>query len=254
MSGPAENDDAASADSTRLLVLVCTYNERENICECLARIRHAVPHADILVIDDDSPDGTAAAAAASFQQDARTRVKVRTAERGLGSAIRAGLRQAIEEGYDWVVNLDADLSHAPEDIPKLMHLARGPQRLDLAIGSRYVAHGRIIGWPWRRRMLSRLFNAASRLAGDLPVHDCTGSFRAYRVAFLRDIDLSHLQHDGYAFLEELLAAIAHRSGRIAEVPICFTNRQRGKSKLTWREGRGAIRMLYELRRSRRAAK
>lgn len=220
----------------RILVGVCTYNETDNIAVLLQRIRAALPDADVLVVDDDSPDGTAQRVC-EFSTSIRdtggqVEVLVRN-QRGLGGAIRAAMNTAIEQKYDLFCNLDADLSHDPEDLPRLV--AGVLEGADVAIGSRYVCGGQIVGWPLHRKWMSRLINRVTRRRLGLPVQDASGSFRCYRVSKLAELDLDEQPIQGYAFLQQVLMNLYQHRARFVEVPITFTERVQGQSKLDFRE-------------------
>lgn len=226
--------------SLRTLVGVCTYNEAGNIAEVLTRITAALPQADVLVVDDGSPDRTAELAesfASTHDRPDAIRCLVRD-QRGLGGAIRTAMQVAIDDGYDLFCNLDADLSHDPADLPKLVELVGGGEA-DVAVGSRYVPGGSIVGWPWHRKWMSRAINSIARRKLGLPVQDASGSFRCYRVAKLADLELgdgsSEAYSKGYSFLQEVLLKLHHAGARLAESPIVFTERVVGKSKLNLRE-------------------
>jgi len=216
--------------AVRVLVMVPTFNEAENIDEVLHRVRGTLPYADILVIDDGSPDGTAELADAVGAEIGRVDVLRRGAKSGLGSAYRAGFRTGLAEGYDVMVEMDADLSHDPDALPALVDaVARGA---DLAIGSRYVPGGRIPNWSLSRRMLSRWGNRYAAGALGLAVNDSTSGFRAYRATALKAIDLGQVTADGYGFQIEMTYRLVRRGGRVVEVPIAFVDRVRGASKMS----------------------
>lgn len=215
---------------------ICTYNEAGNIHEVLTRITTALPDADVLVVDDNSPDHTselAEAYARSHEGDQSVRCLVRQ-ERGLGGAIRAAMQIAIEDRYDLFCNLDADLSHDPADLPRLVHpVASGDA--EVAVGSRYVPGGSIVGWPIHRKWMSRTINTIARRQLGLPVNDASGSFRCYRVSRLAALDLDAESSDGYSFLQEVLLRLHLSGARMVELPITFTERVAGDSKLNLRE-------------------
>lgn len=219
----------------RVLVAVCTYNEATNITELLGRIREHVPRSDILVVDDNSPDGTPKLVREFAASDPGTRLIVREQERGLGGAIRRAVMESISGGYDYFVNLDGDLSHDPAAIPSLLAVALGPPLRDVVVGTRYKDGGSIEGWPLHRRMMSRMVNRFATRCLRLPVSDCSGSMRCYRVEALQRLDVNALRNRGYALLEELLVALDRSGATFAEVPIVFTDRTSGTSKLTLRE-------------------
>lgn len=205
----------------------------------------ALPSADILIIDDNSPDGTGSWADVRAASDPRMRVIHRAGKLGLGTATFAAMRVAIDEGYNIVCTLDADWSHPPEKLPELVALLKdnGPT---VAIGSRYVRGGRIVGWPYKRHIGSKLVNSAARVLLRLPTHDCSGAFRAYRVDALRGIDFDSMRGTGYACLEEILWRLKREGATFVELPITFTERRAGASKINGREVRSAIALLFQI--------
>lgn len=218
-----------------MLIAVCTLNEAENIPAVIAGLRNAIPSAEIVVVDDDSNDGTGEWVATWARRDPAVRLVVRKEERGLGSAIRHAMALAVDGGFDFFLNLDADLSHDPAQLPRLLERARQEPKVDVVIGSRYVRGGAIEGWPLRRRMMSRMVNRFATLCLRLPVSDCSGSMRCYRVDTLREVGVDSLTSDGYSVLEEVLVRLHRQGSSMAEVPITFTDRIEGESKLTFRE-------------------
>lgn len=232
------------ADRTRVLVAVCTLNEADNIIELVTGIRRSIPSADVLVVDDNSPDGTAGLVAEMGQRDPLVKVVVRKGEKGLGGAIRHAMAYAIEHDYDFFLNLDGDLSHNPAQLASLLDRAIGSSDIDVVIGSRYVNGGSIEGWPLHRKVMSRMVNGFATKCLRLPVRDCSGSMRCYRVAALKRVGMENVRVNGYAVLEEVLVQLDRQGSKMAEVPITFTDRQRGKSKLTMREAlRSSTQML-----------
>jgi dolichol-phosphate mannosyltransferase len=215
----------------RVLVVVPTYQEVENIEELLRRVRLAVPSADVLVVDDDSPDGTADVALTVGSELGRVDVLRRECKGGLGSAYRAGFCRGLEQGYDAVVQMDADLSHDPAAIPSLLGALADA---DLAVGSRYVAGGSIPHWPVRRRALSRYGNRYATAVLGLGIRDATSGFRAYKADTLRTVDVANTNATGYGFQVELVYRAALRGCKLVEVPIVFTDRVRGTSKMSSR--------------------
>ena len=216
----------------RVLVMVPTFNEAENIEEVLHRVRAAVPHADILVIDDGSPDGTAELAEAVGTEIGRVDVLRRGAKSGLGSAYRAGFRIGLVEGYDVMVEMDADLSHDPAVLPQLVEQVKNGA--DLAIGSRYVDGGSIPDWKLGRRTISRVGCLYARLMLGLSVSDATAGYRAYHRGLLSRLDLEQVRADGYGFQVEMTYLADRAGGTIVEVPIVFRDRTLGKSKMSGR--------------------
>jgi dolichol-phosphate mannosyltransferase len=215
----------------RTLVITPTYVEAENIEEFLRRARAAVPDADILVVDDNSPDGTADIAEKVAAELGSIDVLRRPSKKGLGSAYRAGFAIGLEKGYDVLVQIDADLSHDPTVLPRL--LGEVEAGADLAIGSRYVPGGEIPHWPWFRRALSRYGNLYAGVVLGTGVEDATSGYRAYRADTLKAIDYSTTRAKGYGFQMETAYRVHTWGGRIVETPIVFTDRVRGYSKMTW---------------------
>jgi dolichol-phosphate mannosyltransferase len=214
----------------RALVVLPTYNEASNIAEVLRRVREAVPDAGILVVDDASPDGTAAVVEEQALVIDDVRVLRRPGKSGLGSAYRDGFTVGLNEGADILVEMDSDLSHDPGDLPSL--LAAIAHGADLAIGSRYVPGGSIPNWSWHRKMLSRWGNRYAAGVLGLAVNDSTSGFRAYRATALKAIDLSEVRADGYGFQIEMTYRLVRCGGRVVEVPIAFVDRVRGTSKMS----------------------
>jgi dolichol-phosphate mannosyltransferase len=215
----------------RTLVITPTYVEAENIDEFLRRARAAVPSADILVVDDNSPDGTADIAEATAAELGGIDVLRRPAKQGLGSAYRAGFAIGLDKGYDALVQIDADLSHDPAVLPDLLREIESG--VDLAIGSRYVPGGEIPNWPWFRRALSRHGNRYAAFVLGTRVKDATSGYRIYRADTLKAIDYATTRAKGYGFQIETEYRVHVWGGRITEVPIVFTDRVRGYSKMTW---------------------
>lgn len=216
-------------DADRILVVVPTYNEADNITAVTSRLRSAVPRAHLLIADDNSPDGTGKIADELAADDDHVHVLHRPGKQGLGAAYLAGFRWGMERGYDVLVEMDADGSHRPEELPRL--LAVLGMGADLVLGSRWVPGGRVVDWPASRRWLSRGGSAYSRLLLRLPARDVTGGFRAFRLRTLRGIGLEDVESQGYCFQVDLLRRAVERGFRVAEVPITFVERQRGASKM-----------------------
>ena len=216
---------------SRVLVCTPTYLEASNIEEFLRRARPALPEADILVIDDNSPDGTADIAERVAGELGQISVLRRPSKRGLGSAYRAGFSIGIDRGYDTLVQIDADLSHDPAVLPDL--LAALDTGADLVIGSRYVPGGSIPHWPPHRRGLSKYGNLYTGFMLRTDVADATSGFRAYPARVLEAIDFSSTRAKGYGFQIELAYRVKMWGGRILEIPITFTDRERGKSKMSF---------------------
>jgi dolichol-phosphate mannosyltransferase len=229
--------------TARTLVALATYNEIENLPGLLDEILRVLPSADVLVVDDNSPDGTGRWCDAQAQNEPRLKCLHRPAKLGLGSATLAAAEFAATNGYEVFVTLDADWSHEPRFLPGLV---QATETADVAIGSRYVPGGAIEGWPWHRRALSRWVNRLTRVLLRLPVRDTSGAFRAYRVAKLREIGLQSVQSSGYAYLEEILWHLQGSGATFAEVPITFHQRRAGKSKISMREAISKLTVLLRL--------
>jgi len=216
----------------RSLIVLPTYDEAENIVDLLRAVRGSVPDAHVLVVDDGSPDGTADLAASTGDELGQIMVLRRSGKGGLGAAYRAGFRQGLAEGFDALVEMDADFSHDPAALPSLLGaLEHGA---DLVIGSRYVPGGTIPDWSWHRRFLSRWGNRYAAGMLGLAVNDATAGYRAYRATMLSQIDLDSVKADGYSFQIEMTYEVVLRQGRVVEVPISFTDRVRGTSKMSSR--------------------
>jgi dolichol-phosphate mannosyltransferase len=227
----------------RLLVAVATYNEIDNLPALVEAILMELPTADILIVDDDSPDGTGRWCDERSASEPRLTCLRRTGERGLGSATLAAFRYAIERGYDLILTMDADFSHSPDALPRLVAAAG---EADVAIGSRYVAGGTIEGWPRTRRLASRLVNNASRLLAGLAPRDSSGAFRCYRVDALRRIDLAAIRSKGFGYLEETLWHLQRARAKMVEVPITFRERRAGRSKVHLGEAVGKLKTICRL--------
>jgi dolichol-phosphate mannosyltransferase len=224
----------------KTVVIIPTYNERDNLEWIVGRVRAAVPAADVLVVDDNSPDGTGRLADALVEGDPQVHVLHRAGKDGLGAAYREGMRWALAAGYDAIVEMDADGSHAPEQLPSL--LARLADS-DVVVGSRWVTGGRVEGWALERELLSRAGSAYARFALGVPVRDVTGGFRAFSADALRRIDLDAVLSQGYCFQIDMIWHAAVRGLRIAEVPITFVERERGRSKMSGAIVAGAMRRV-----------
>ncbi len=211
-----------------VLVVTPTYNERDNLRPVVRRVRSAVPYADVLVVDDASPDGTGELAEQLAAGDERVHVLHRGGRRGLGAAYTAGFRWALTRAYDAVVEMDADGSHQPEELPSLLD---GLCSADLVMGSRWVRGGRVVNWPPSRVLLSRAGNTYARIALGIPLRDATGGFRAYRSATLERVTLEQVDSQGYCFQVDLASRVLRAGMRVTEVPITFIERTRGASKM-----------------------
>ncbi len=216
----------------RTVVVLPTFNEAENIVGFLRAVREAVPGADVLVVDDNSPDGTGALAEETAAELGRIKVLHRAGKLGLGAAYRHGFTTAFDEDYEAIVSMDSDFSHDPAIIPTMLRLLSGGA--DAVIGSRYVPGGATVDWPLHRRLLSKWGNRYTASVLRLPIRDCTSGFRAYRADALRSIDPASTTADGYAFLTELVRKLIANGSTIVETPIVFRDRRFGTSKMSGR--------------------
>jgi len=215
-------------EGTSTLVIIPTYNESENIGRIVGRVRSAVPQVDVLVVDDNSPDGTGELADGLADADAPVHVLHRHGKEGLGAAYLAGFRWGLERGYEVLVEMDADGSHQPEQLPRLLSAL---PNADLVLGSRWVKGGQVVNWPRSREILSRGGNLWTRLALGVPLKDITGGYRAFRREVLLGIELDEVASAGYCFQVDLAWRALKHSFRVVEVPITFVEREYGDSKM-----------------------
>jgi dolichol-phosphate mannosyltransferase len=228
---------------SRTLVALATYNEIANLPGLVDEIFRVLPDADLVVVDDNSPDGTGRWCDERATVEPRLKCIHRSGKLGLGTATLAAVRYAIEHDYDVFITLDADWSHDPAHLTQLVAAL---DKADVAIGSRYCSGGGIEGWPVHRRLMSRCVNGLTRLLLQIPVRDASGAFRAYRVEKLREVLLEDIRATGYAYLEELLWHL-HRVGAVfVEVPITFHERRAGQSKVSLGEVGGKLGTLIRL--------
>lgn len=214
---------------TGTVVIIPTFNERDALPVTLARLRAAVPAADVLVVDDGSPDGTGDIADRFAAADDAVHVLHRAGKQGLGQAYVAGFGWALERGYDVVVEMDADGSHRAQDLPRLLAAIHDA---DLVLGSRWVAGGAVVNWPWYRQLLSRGGNTYTRVLLGLPLGDATGGFRAYRAPMLERLQYESVSSHGYCFQVDMAWRVLRAGGRVVEVPITFVEREQGTSKMS----------------------
>jgi dolichol-phosphate mannosyltransferase len=224
----------------RVVVLIPTYNERENLRWIVERLRAAVPHADVLVVDDGSPDGTGALADELAEEDPQVTVLHRDEKAGLGAAYLHGFSVALGRGYDVVCEMDADGSHQPEQLPRLLDALHGA---DLVLGSRWVPGGSVVNWAPSRKALSVGGNIYARLLLGVPVRDLTGGFRAFRRTTLEKIDLTTVRSVGYCFQTDLAWRTVQAGLRVREVPIEFVERVRGESKMNRKVATESLRRI-----------
>jgi dolichol-phosphate mannosyltransferase len=237
--------------SASVLVVVPTYNERDNILNIIGRILHAECRPAVLVVDDASPDGTAALVAELAAQDDRVQLLRRRAKEGIGPAYRAGFRWALERGFAVIVQMDADGSHPPDQIDELVEQTRDA---GLVLGSRYCPGGGVRDWGLRRRLLSRAGNIYARTVLRLPVRDVTGGYKAWRADTLATVDSLSVQANGYAFQIETTVSALRAGAVVREIPITFSDRIYGRSKMTAAITVEAIRSVHRMRRSTMAKK
>jgi dolichol-phosphate mannosyltransferase len=241
---------SSTANAEKTLVTVATYNEIDNLPLLVAEIFQYAPQVDLLVIDDNSPDGTGRWCDEQAEKDPRIHCLHREGKLGLGTAIVAGMRYAIERGYQFVLNVDADFSHHPRYLPQLiagMTPADSPP-VDVMIGSRYVAGGGIEGWPLKRYLMSRSVNLYARCLLGLKPKDCSGAYRCYRVSRLAQLDFNSFLSHGYSFQEEILWHLKRIGCRFGETPITFVDRVRGSSKINSQEAWNALWVILALGR------
>jgi len=233
------------SSASRILISLATYNERENLPTLAAQIFEFTPDADILVVDDSSPDGTADWVEEQMQNDARFKLLKRTGKLGLGSAVLTAMDYAVQYNYDYLLNMDADLSHPPRYL--LAIRAKAEEGFDVVIGSRYVPGGNIEGWSLTRRWMSRAINIYARWLLGLKTRDNSGSYRCYRVTLLRQLEPQSILSQGYSFFEEILYRLRELGATFTEVPITFEERRKGQSKLNMKEIFVALWVLLRIR-------
>ena len=227
-----EDMRAVASSLVRSVVVLPTFNEADNITDMLDAIREAAPDTDVMVVDDNSPDGTGALADAAAARLGRVQVVHRHGKAGLGTAYRHGFGLAFEQGYEVIVSMDCDFSHDPLVIPEMLRLVEGGA--DVVVGSRYVPGGGTVHWPLHRRLLSKWGNRYTGAMLGMKVRDCTSGFRAYRAETLHTVDPQSTSAEGYAFLTELVRQLALHGASVVETPIMFKDRERGTSKMSGR--------------------
>jgi dolichol-phosphate mannosyltransferase len=218
----------------KTLIVIPTYNERGNIESLVDDILRNAPDVDLLIIDDNSPDGTGAIADALHQRLPQVSVLHREGKLGLGTAYIRGFQYALERGYDLVFEMDADFSHDPQYLPRFLAAAQGPDAADLVVGSRYIPGGATPNWSALRKFISGGGNIFARAVLGIPIHDCTSGYRCYRTAALATLNLDQVHSQGYAFQVEMAYAMWRSGYRVLEVPIVFEDRRVGQSKMSRR--------------------
>ncbi len=239
-------DIEANRDKT--LVMTATYNEIENLPNLVEQIFQYAPNVDLLVVDDGSPDGTGEWCDKQAAADSRIHCLHRKGKLGLGTAIIAGMRYAMQHGYKYVLNMDADFSHHPKYLPAMIAAMDPPGAWppDVVIGSRYVPGGGVEGWPLKRQLMSRAVNLYARWLLWLKPRDCSGGYRCYRVSTLARLDLDKVRSRGYSFQEEVLWMLRRTGANFGETPIIFADRERGASKINSKEAINALRIIFRL--------
>jgi dolichol-phosphate mannosyltransferase len=228
----------------RPLIICSTYNERDNIAPLAEEILANAPEANILVVDDNSPDGTGDLVRALMKTEPRVHLLARPGKLGLGTAILDGMKWGLDHGYDPICTMDADFSHHPRYLPAIL---AGSRVYDVMIGSRYIPGGGTRNWGVGRKILSRGSNIVSRILLGFPTKDCTGCYRAYRADLLRKIDRDSIRSSGYSFVEEVLELCYRAGATVGETPIIFEDRRAGSSKISKKEVYRAILTLFRLR-------
>jgi len=236
------------SNTGKTLVTVATYNEIENLPRLVDEILRHAPEVDVLVIDDNSPDGTGTWCEKRGAEDPRVHCLHRAGKLGLGTAIIAGMQYAIQHGYQNVLNLDADFSHPPAKIPDFLRAMDPPagDPVDVVIGSRYIPGGGVEGWPLRRHLMSRGVNCYARWLLGLKPKDCSGAYRCYRTALLERLDFGAIRSRGYSFQEEILWHLKRLGARFAETPFVFVDRRQGSSKINSKEALAAMWIILTL--------
>lgn len=234
----------ANEDRKRALIIFPTYNEKENIETIITAVLGKDEIIEVLVVDDNSPDGTGAIVNGMAAGNPRIHVMHRERKSGLGTAYIAGFKWAIEHRYDYVFEMDADFSHSPDYLPDFLETIRDH---DLVLGSRYISGVNVINWPMSRLLLSYYANVYTRLVTGLPVRDATGGFKCFRREVLEAIDLDQVKSNGYTFQIEMSLRAWKRRFRIKEIPIIFVDRQQGASKMSKKIVREAVWMVWWLR-------
>jgi dolichol-phosphate mannosyltransferase len=228
----------------KILVIIPTYNELENIRKIIPAVLNKNENIDILVVDDNSPDNTGKYVEEKSRVEPRIKILKRPYKMGLGTAYISGFKYAIDNNYDLVFEMDADFSHDPNDIP---HFLEEIKNADLVLGSRYIYGVRVLNWPMRRLLLSYFASLYTRLITGLPVYDTTGGFKCFRIEVLKTINLDKVKSNGYSFQIEMTYKAYKKNFRIKEIPIVFTDRAKGKSKMSRKIVYEAVLMVWKLR-------
>jgi dolichol-phosphate mannosyltransferase len=231
-------------ETKKALIIIPTFDELENLPKLLPQVLSQDKIIDVLIVDDNSPDGTADWVKNEMKNNPRIKLIEREKKMGLGTAYIAGFKYAIENNYDYIFEMDADFSHDPKEIPKFL---KEIQTYDLVLGSRYKEGVNVVNWPMRRLMLSVFANVYSRFVTGLPIHDATGGFKCFRKEVLQAIDLDQIKSNGYAFQIEVTFKAWKKGFKIKELSIVFTDRVKGTSKMSKKIVREAMFMVWKLR-------
>jgi len=231
------------AENERALVIIPTYNEKENIRSVVELVLSQAPNLDVLVVDDNSPDGTAAIVSDMAKAAPRVNLMSRAGKLGLGTAYIAGFKWGLSKGYAYLIEMDADFSHDPREIPNML---KAIQQADLILGSRYINGVRVVNWPLSRLFLSKGASYYVRIITGLPVHDPTGGFKCFRRRVLEAIELDRVRSNGYAFQIEMSYNAWMKGFRVREIPITFADRYAGQSKMSGHIVREALWMVWSL--------
>lgn len=228
----------------KTLIIIPTYNELENLPRLLPVVLSKDSTINILIVDDNSPDGTASFVEDEMKKDNRIHIIKRPSKQGLGTAYIAGFKFALQNQFDLIFEMDADFSHDPNEIPKFLEEIK---KSDVVLGSRYITGVNVINWPMRRLLLSWFANFYTRVITGMSVHDATGGFKCFRKEVLQAIDLDKVTSNGYAFQIEMTFKAWKKGFRIKEIPIIFMDRVKGKSKMSKKIVREAVTMVWKLR-------
>lgn len=228
----------------KTLIIIPTYNELENLPRLLPEVLSKDESIDVLIVDDNSPDGTAGFVEDQMTTNNRIHLIKRPSKQGLGTAYIAGFKFALKNGYDFVFEMDADFSHDPKEIPRFLDEIKNA---DVVLGSRYINGVNVINWPMRRLLLSSFANFYTRSITGMPVHDATGGYKCFRIKVLQAIDLDKVKSNGYAFQIEMSFKAWKKGFKVKEIPIIFVDRVKGKSKMSKKIVREAVTMVWKLR-------
>ncbi len=245
MKPPTKSEIFSTLDNhMKAIVIIPTYNEAENIEKLINKIFSIIPDINILIVDDNSPDGTAAIVEKIMQNDSRLHLIKRPGKMGLGTAYIDGFKYALSKGFEAIFEMDADFSHNPEDLPRFLEAL---QDADLVIGSRYLTGVNVINWPLRRLILSYFANIYTRIITGMPIKDATGGFKCFRASALRQINLDNIKTNGYGFQIEMNFRIWAKGFKVKEIPIVFVDRMNGVSKMNKKIILEAVLLVWKLK-------